>query len=357
MKITKKNTLFVCFSILSIIFVVAPNISAESLWFSSILAHFALPVVVLHLALFPLFLYKMHWVLFVQILVIGLGTPMIFNVYIFDSFQKEYTSVEHDNVRVLSYNVGFFRVKNVFSPQYYSSEYNLVALSMREWISSRDADIVCLQEFFDDKNSEIFNNIDFLEKENNYKHKFLYKALHENGTRRGLATFSKYPIIKHGTVFLSENRYNGAMFTDLKVFNDTIRIINIHLESFNIFEKKNIKNVFTHLDQKIMNQHFQTKKILEIIQKSPYKVILCGDFNALPYSYIYQTFSEMLKNAFEQAGSGFGGTYKIGFFPPFLRIDNQFAHSSFKVQKFVLHKEQTYSDHLPIEVGYSFPSK
>ena len=88
------------------------------------------------------------------------------------------------------------------------------------------------------------------------------------------------------------------------------------------------------------------------VRNSPHPVIVCGDFNSMPYSYTYQKMRKRLHNAFEDAGSGFGFTYNSrAFF--FLRIDNQFYDSRLRVANFRVHRDVGFSDHFPISATYS----
>ena len=53
-----------------------------------------------------------------------------------------------------------------------------------------------------------------------------------------MATYSKYPIIKKGTVSISgENINNVCIFSDIVILEDTVRVYNIHLAS-NTFDNK-----------------------------------------------------------------------------------------------------------------------
>src|SRR5690606_3320508 len=90
----------------------------------------------------------------------------------------------------------------------------------------------------------------------------------------------------------------------------------------------------------------QVKILSEHIQNSPYPVILAGDFNDVPYSYTYFTLRSILRNAFEEAGRGFGFTYNQVLF--FLRIDNIFFGEGLEAKVFKTHREVDYSDHYPI---------
>jgi endonuclease/exonuclease/phosphatase family metal-dependent hydrolase len=79
--------------------------------------------------------------------------------------------------------------------------------------------------------------------------------------------------------------------------------------------------------------------------KSPYPVIVCGDFNDLPNSYAYNIIGKGMKNAFVEKGSGIGRTFSG--ISPTLRIDNIFVGNKFKVIQFLCIGKKL-SDHFPI---------
>jgi endonuclease/exonuclease/phosphatase family metal-dependent hydrolase len=59
--------------------------------------------------------------------------------------------------------------------------------------------------------------------------------------------------------------------------------------------------------------------VRELLEKSPYPLIVCGDFNDSPASYSYYTIKGKLKDSFKESGFGMSRTY-IGKMPSF-RID------------------------------------
>jgi endonuclease/exonuclease/phosphatase family metal-dependent hydrolase len=81
------------------------------------------------------------------------------------------------------------------------------------------------------------------------------------------------------------------------------------------------------------------------MDRSPYPVIVCGDFNDVPNSYAYRTIGKGLQNAFTEKGRGIGRTF-TGISPT-LRIDNIFVAENFEVKQF-LRLRQQLSDHFPI---------
>ena len=69
-----------------------------------------------------------------------------------------------------------------------------------------------------------------------------------------------------------------------------------------------------------------------------------GDFNNTAFSWIYKKLSEDKKDAFIEAGRGFGKSFDYIF--PF-RIDFILTDTEIKTQKFDTYRVN-YSDHYPI---------
>jgi endonuclease/exonuclease/phosphatase family metal-dependent hydrolase len=76
-------------------------------------------------------------------------------------------------------------------------------------------------------------------------------------------------------------------------------------------------------------------------------VVVCGDFNDTPVSYVYHKLRGDLKDAYVEAGRGLGGTYNGNL--PSYRIDFILFDPSFEAYNY---KRQTVklSDHFPIMV-------
>ena len=84
-------------------------------------------------------------------------------------------------------------------------------------------------------------------------------------------------------------------------------------------------------------------------EESPYKMIICGDFNNTAFSYVYKEIKGNLKDAFKIAGNGFGRTYDFKFFP--VRIDFIFANKELEITAFKTF-DNKYSDHYPIFASF-----
>ena len=94
-----------------------------------------------------------------------------------------------------------------------------------------------------------------------------------------------------------------------------------------------------------LKRQAQADKIKAEIDKSPYPVIVCGDFNDVPNSYAYETIGRGLQNAFEKKGAGLGRTFSG--IAPTLRIDQIFIDSFYQVNQYT-RVAKKLSDHFPI---------
>ena len=87
--------------------------------------------------------------------------------------------------------------------------------------------------------------------------------------------------------------------------------------------------------------------MVEHMKDSPYPVLVCGDFNDVPWSYTYQQISNLATDAFVKSGKGFGNTFLVNHKIPF-RIDYIFYdEKAFDTFDFTVRKVN-YSDHFPI---------
>jgi endonuclease/exonuclease/phosphatase family metal-dependent hydrolase len=115
--------------------------------------------------------------------------------------------------------------------------------------------------------------------------------------------------------------------------------------------KENYRQTLRKLKRGQVARASQLEILMEHMENSPYANILVGDFNDVPYSYTYFTLRNIMNNAFEKAGKGFGFTYNKVLF--FLRIDNVFFDNSLEILDFKTHSEVDYSDHYPVSAVFS----
>lgn len=179
-------------------------------------------------------------------------------------------------------------------------------------------------------------------------------------SRKSLALFSKYPIGKKNTNYFT-NHSNGYQYADLTIGEKKIRVYNIHLQTNalsglankvakegSLQEKETwlqIKGMIGRYKNSAKTRGQQAEEIAEGIKRSPYPVIVGGDFNDVPFSYTYHQLAQPLQDAFQTSGSGLGITFNGSI--PTLRIDYILADHSFDILDHTILKEGK-SDHFPI---------
>jgi endonuclease/exonuclease/phosphatase family metal-dependent hydrolase len=263
---------------------------------------------------------------------------------------------------VLSYNVNYLRGHHI-TPYDFDRLQDSATLQLRQWILDHPADIQCYQEFVNYAGSKKFDLVQLF-KEKGLNTYFSYDSIHEfRSVVFGMAITSRFPIVECGDVISSENGFNRIIFADLKIDEDTVRIVNVHLESMGLKKyhpvytsgfasrKENTKIILGKLKVGVFERSRQIKKLADFVEASPHPVVVSGDFNDLPYSYSYQFMKKKMRNTFEESGKGFGFTYN-GKTLRVLRIDNQFYSSGLQSVDFETFSDIKFTDHFPIEGVY-----
>lgn len=307
------------------------------------------------------FIFLFHWFLhksfkgFLSLATLLIGFPFLESSISLALGSKPTQKQNAKTFSLMSYNVKVFNVYN-----HLQGKDSINAKSIIQQVAEDSSDIKCLQEFFCEDDSKLFNTIERL-KQNKKYHYAIVPPKKKRNNYFGIAIFSKYPILKAAEISFPKSR-NRAQFADVLIGKDTIRIYNVHLQSISLDEekmfsnesyeelKKTYNNVFSRMKRGFQQRAIQTNLLLAHIQQSPYPVVLTGDFNDTPYSYTYTSFKHILQNAFEKAGTGFDFSYNGKMF--FLRIDNQFFSKKIKIHYFETDRKFTFSDHFPIRAVY-----
>jgi len=332
-----------------------PPSEKYNLWITS----FVIPVALVAnhiLLLISLLLRKKSTFYYVVALLIG-STYLFSTIGLKHLFKGEKSPVK--TFSVINYNIGGFHMR----PNAYKNT-DSARIALKNWLLHPEADIQCYQEFANFPRSPEFNVIEQLNQSGSH-----YYFSQEEETprayyyRAGTLILSRFPIISSGDLLASKNGFNRIAYADLKIEEDTVRIINVHLESMglgnyrppntNNFEyvKSTTRSILSKLKVGVFERSKQIKQLVAFIEASPYPVICVGDFNDLPYSYSYQFMKKRMKNTFEESGKGFGFTYNGGTLKV-LRIDNQFYASPIHSVGFETLDHIKYSDHFPIRGEY-----
>jgi endonuclease/exonuclease/phosphatase family metal-dependent hydrolase len=110
-------------------------------------------------------------------------------------------------------------------------------------------------------------------------------------------------------------------------------------------KKDEEQRIFARLKEAFIKRVEQTRQVLDHVKTSPYKTVVCGDFNDTPVSYCYAQFSKYLTDSFTESGSGWGSTYTGKL--PLLRIDYIWHSDHLNSAAFKVH-DVKLSDHYPV---------
>lgn len=254
----------------------------------------------------------------------------------FINFASEKVIKSTDIIRVSSYNVasGLF-IKSEEKENFY------------EFIKNEFSQGVC---FFQESSPKINEKL---------KLKFpLHSFVQIEGKRATI--MSKYPIKKSGMLDFHDN-FNVCVFADIDFNGQLIRVYSLHLQSNNITNvatdvRENgeiadketwnrLKFMMSKYASSTIKRFHQTETLLKDIKSIKHPVIVGGDFNDIPQSYLYTKISDELQDSFTEKGFGLGTSF-IGPIPA-LRIDYIFSNPNFKVLNYKTHKVE-FSDHYPI---------
>ena len=271
-------------------------------------------------------------------------------------------------IRIMSWNVAQFDILN------YKKDPG-IHNKMIDLINQYQPDIACFQEMVAgdsiiDLNNKYYRKFAFYSIQDfelslhfaDEYYSYNWKENYLSSQHFGIIIFSRYPIINRHTLTTYPNEYNAIFqYVDIVKDGDTLRVFNIHLQSLKFSpvnmqyidnpsiesdaDIENSKNIIGKFKAGFLKRQAQADRVREEINKSPYPVIVCGDFNDVPNSYAYQTIGNGLQNAFEKKGSGLGRTFSG--IAPTLRIDNIFVDPQYQVNQFIRIPKKL-SDHFPI---------
>lgn len=309
-----------------------------------------LSVLTLFMPLFFVFnaLFFMYWALQFKKQLIVSGLVLLIGITFINKFYKFAApkfSQEEKDFTVMSYNV---RLLNVFK----WIDRDDVPADIVGFINDKNPDILCIQEYAPSAKIDL----------KVYPHRYIFTT--GNKIKTGQAIFSKFPIIAEGNIVFP-NSSNNVIFADIKKGKDIIRVYNMHLQSIKISPDVNEINdnidvinqqksqlLYHRISKAFKQQQQQAEMFKEHKKDCVYPVIICGDMNNSAFSYVYRDIKGKLKDCFEEAGKGFGATYKFRYYPA--RIDYILADEKMKIKQFESFPEFVNSDHYPIMAKLAF---
>ena len=300
---------------------------------------YALPLLILGNVVFLIYwlvLRRFHWAImpFVTLLCC---IPYIGTVYQFGSLDEKADA--KPGIKIASYNVAMFgRETSGFMAQDILSE-----------MKKQKVDIICFQEYSDHAGDK--KNSD------SYKEYYPYMAVGKGD----MVIYSRYPIVKTESIKF-EMTNNSAMWAEIKYNDNIYRIYNAHLETTGINSalhraaKQQSRGIDVQ-NNALMDALYgsytvgmiarsgQANQLAMNMRECEVPIIVCGDFNDVPYSYVYNTMLGVKIDGFKECGSGFMSTFRGG--KKYVRIDYIF-HSKEMEGITYYKKELSYSDHYPV---------
>jgi len=313
-------------------------------------------VYLLNLLFFGFWLAKLRWPLFLSLLCLVIGYSDLTSVLRFA--RPKPTLIEGPTYRLMNYNVRMFnRFKWIDRPG--------VGEDIKTLIEGYAPDILCIQEYHDNKNTPRLG----------YRTSHLLER--SDGKTGELAIFSRFPEVHRGRLTLSgpeADELRTLIYSDLAIDQDTVRVVNVHLASLalgskqrewmegNTSEDENpetVKRGLVYAIGRLMRSAQVRAGEVEVLSAfladSPHPILLCGDLNDVPVSFAFETIKEAgLSDAFEQVGKGFGETFAGS--PTPLRIDAVFGHPEIRFDRYSVVRAKL-SDHYPMVVDFGMVPK
>lgn len=309
-----------------------PHIPPKTFPLLSVLSLGVPVLIILNITFLLYWLFRMKKQFLLSLIVLILGYNYVTRFIAFNSSEEEKTDSEFS---IMSYNVRMFN-------NYKWSDRKDIPAKITEFVKEQNPDILCMQEYYVGEAAlkELYP--------------YNYIVLKGEHSEFGIAIFSKFPILNKKSLNFTQKGNNNAIYTDLLINQkDTVRIINAHFQSLNIkpgiddLQKEDSKKLLSRIGYGFSLQQDQAESLLPVIENSPYKTMIAGDFNNTSFSYIYTVIKSEgdFDDAFLEAGNGFGQSFKLNYFP--LRIDFMLVGNKMNVESFNRF-EVDYSDHYPI---------
>ncbi|MCW1147437.1 endonuclease/exonuclease/phosphatase family protein [Flavobacterium lacisediminis] len=304
------------------------------------LAPKAFPFLSVLTLIMPLFLilnffFFVYWLLQLKRQMLLSGILLLLGITFINRFYKfSETNLpkEDTDFKVMSYNVRLFNIYE-WLPK------DDVAEQISKLINEKSPDILCLQDFTTN------DNVDFS------RYPYSYVKLNGENLKYGQAIYSNYKIINKGEIEFPDS-FNNAIFADVLKGKDTVRVYSIHLQSVKIsadinekIDEAKSKFILKRLSLAFGKQQQQSEIISEHFENCSYPKIICSDLNNSAFSYVYRTIKGDMKDAFEEAGTGFGKSYNFKYYPA--RIDFILVDDAIQVKQFKSIDTFFQSDHFP----------
>lgn len=211
-----------------------------------------------------------------------------------------------------------------------------------EVIRREEVDIVALQEV--DVGVERSGERDIareLAELTGLEHYAFGKNVEVEGGDYGTATLSRFPIVEEQNTHLTQlgPEQRGVLQTVIEVEGEELLFLNTHLDHRGEDDAERLQSI-REVDEEILPEY-----------EGVDAVVFAGDFNDVPGSSTHQKMTELMTDAWEEAGEGEGLTIPPD--EPERRIDYIFYDGGVAPAKVWVPQTLT-SDHLPVVAEFFF---
>lgn len=272
--------------------------------------------------------------------------PYSGTIYQFRSLDKQ----DHNKsgIMIATYNVARFNNETT----------GFIAQDIFAQMKKQNVDVLCMQEYNDvsgdKKNSD------------SYKEYYPYMAK----GKEDMVIYSRYPISDSKVIEFEETN-NSAMWADININGQQFRVVNAHLETTGINRtlrkagklqmqgadvesNRLLRAIYGNYTMGMMvraGQAITIRNELQMNKDEDRAMIICGDFNDVPYSFVYNTMlGDDFVDGFKECGSGWMYTYRG---KKSVRIDYIFHDKSLKGLTYYK-QDLSYSDHYPVFMKIEF---
>lgn len=335
------NLLFALGLILS---TMAGSVAPHKMVYFSILSYGYFPLLLCNVVLILIWLFMGRWEFLVSVAAIVARwsfLPLFFQV-------GGCTDIDPDDhqLKVMTFNTHAFGGQEISSNEH-GGEGVLEFLNM---LDEEQPDVFVLQEFWGGGKIKMHDSLAV----RGYTH---FYGVHGTKSISPLMVFSRHQFTN-----VSNIDQTSKFYVDLVKDGHEVRVCCVHLDSYQLdvedlesFENLSHAKVDdrTHRvlgkfkETTLRHEEEWNNDLLPLVERSTIPIIIAGDFNDTPASYIYQRATRVLTDPYVEQGRGFGTTYH-GPYPAF-RIDYILHSRDLKALSYKRLKT-AISDHYPIVV-------
>ena len=179
-----------------------------------------------------------------------------------------------------------------------------------DWLAENPVDLVCLQEVY------VPHQPQWEELAKQLGYEVMFQMLRPDAGM-GEMIWSRYPLTPLAPIAAPSRGGTDRYFARARIdcHGTEIDVFCIHLESFHKTRGASQREFFGSSPFRLQQARF----LAEEVQKSPYPVVVAGDFNAPPTYRSVRPLRRLLEDAWVAAGVGLGSSFPSSF--PLVRID------------------------------------